>query len=30
MKNIWFTDKQRQSNELSCDQVRNSKFINNS
>ena len=26
MKNIWFTDKQRQNNEFSCDQVRNGKF----
>ena len=27
MKNIWFTDKQQQSNEFSCDQVCNSKFL---
>ena len=27
MKNIWFTDKQRQNSEFSCDQVRNSKFF---
>ena len=26
MKNIWFTDKQRQNSESSCDQVCNSKF----
>ena len=26
MKNIWFTDKQCQNSEFSCDQVHNSKF----
>ena len=27
MKNIWFTDKQCQNSEFSCDQVRNSKLF---